>query len=260
MANGIHRVTVKRGLDPREFGLVAFGGAGPMHAAELALELQLADVIVPPSPGATSALGLLFADARHDFMRSFIVAQDELDCARAERLFAEMEAEAETLLRSEGFEPDRISLERMIDMRYIGQVRALSIPVPSTPFTADVLSEAGAQFHRDYEVEYKYAIRELPIESKSLRVAATGSATKPAFAPEEPTGDADDALVGTFDVYFREAGGMTPTTFYDRERLAAGAAFSGPAVVEQYDATTVVPPDASADVDSLRNLIIRVRP
>ena len=258
MANGIHRVTVKRGLDPREFALVAFGGAGPMHAAELARELQIGEVIVPPSPGATSALGLLFADARHDFLRSLIAPEDALDCAEAERLFNEMETEALALLRSEGFGDDRITLERMIDFRYIGQVRALSIPVPSAAFTQKTLSDAAGQFHRDYEVEYKYAVPDLPIASKSLRVAATGSAQKPAFAAEEPTGRAEDALIGEFETYFRDAGGVTTTPFYDRARLEPGATFAGPAILEQYDATTVVPPDTSVEVDQFRNVIMRV--
>ena len=260
MANGIHRVTVKRGLDPREFGLVAFGGAGPMHAAELARELQIAEVIVPPNPGATSALGLLFADARHDFLRSLISPERELDCAEADRLFAEMELEARSLLRSEGFDEGQIALERQIDLRYVGQVRALSIPVPSATFTQALLSEAAAQFHRDYEVEYKYAVPDLPIESKSLRLAATGTAAKPELAAEALTGKADDALIGKLDAYFREAGGMTPTPLYDRSRLAPGASLSGPAIVEQYDSTTVVPPGAAVEVDPFRNLIISVTP
>ncbi|MEZ5101718.1 MAG: hydantoinase/oxoprolinase family protein [Thermoleophilia bacterium] len=258
MANGVRAVTVQHGLDPREFSLLAFGGAGPMHAVDIARELRIPEVIVPQSPGATSALGLLFADARHDFLRSSIRKQDEIDCPELEAQFAELEAQARQLLADEGFTPDAIVLQRLLDLRYVGQVRALSIPLDAGPFDSAGLEDAVARFHQDYEAEFKYAVPDLPVESKSLRVVATGVTAKPSFLAAAETGDADDALVGTFDAYFREAGGLVPTRFYDRARLAPGATFAGPAIVEQYDSTTVVPPGATVRVDPFRNLLIEV--
>src|SRR5262249_22312746 len=143
MANAIRRMTVHKGLDPREFSLIGFGGAGPMHAVELARELQMSEVIVPLSPGATSALGLLFADARHDLVRSLIVSEGELDAVEVERLYAEMEEQARALLREEGFADDAIRLERQIDLRYVSQVRTLTIPLPRGRAFADAVT----QFH-----------------------------------------------------------------------------------------------------------------
>ena len=182
MANGIRRVTVQRGLDPRDFTLLAFGGAGPMVAIEIAREVGMTEVLVPVSPGATSALGLLFADARHDLMRSMIAPADALQVDSVGARFFEMEQEARDLLAAEGFSGDGIRLERLIDLRYIGQVRALGVPLPAGEIRDADISAAVASFHEAYEREFKYAVPDLPVESKALRVVAIGVTDKPTLA------------------------------------------------------------------------------
>jgi len=257
MVNAIRGVTVHRGLDPREFSLIGFGGAGPMHTVALAKELEIPEVIIPLNPGATSALGLLFADARHDFVRSVIEPMDKLNADELEAHFAEMEDKARSLLLAEGYDEDAIQLERQIELRYISQVRSLPLTLGHGPITPTDLEALTSKFHDAYEREYKYAIREFPVESKGLRVVAIGTTTKPEFRRDPRTGAAEEALLATQKVYFEEADGLTPTAFYDRARLLPGAIFTGPAIVEQFDSTTVVPPGSEVEVDELLNLIIR---
>jgi N-methylhydantoinase A len=259
MAHGIRRMTIKRGLDPREFALIAFGGAGPMHAAEIARELQIPEVLIPPHPGATSALGLVSADARHDVLRSHIAPTTDADTDTMERLFTEMEDEARALLRAEGFADEDMRIERLVDLRYVGQVRALTLPAGDGPATAQTLAALTDRFHDAYEQEFKYAVRNLPVETRSVRISAIGPTAEAEFAGAEAAGDEDatPAVVGTQDVVFAETG-TVPTPFYDRALLRPGMRFAGPAIVEQYDATTIVPPRTEVEVDRQLNLVLRI--
>jgi N-methylhydantoinase A len=258
MANGIRRVTIQRGLDPREFSLVAFGGAGPMHAVELARSLQIPEVIVPPMPGATSAMGLLFADVRHDLVSSCIAHQDYVDEVRMAGVVAGMGAQAVELLTSQGFERDAMQIERLIDVRYQGQVRVITLPWHSETFTRADWDAAIEEFHASYEAEFGYAVRDLPVELIAVRVAATGVTPKPAVWEDSVTARADEARVGSHIGYFGGSEEPIDVALYDRARLHAGATLSGPALIEQFDSTTVVPPDARVEVDRFRNLVITV--
>ena len=253
MANGIRRMTVKRGLDPREFSLVAFGGAGPLHAAEIALLLQMPEVVVPPHPGATSALGLLTVDSQHDYSQSYIVEFGAVDVDEVERLYRELEARAHERLEAEGFDPSKRVLRREIDVRYVGQVRWLTLPVGGR-FDDEELSTIAKAFHELYEREYKYAVPDLPIETRSLRVAAAGMSTKPDLGFDEVL-EPGDPVVATAPVRWR--GSAVDTPFYRRPRLPVGFTADGPAIVEQYDSTTIVPPGMSFSVDHIGNLRIR---
>lgn len=259
MAHGIRRMTIQKGLDPREFALVAFGGGGPMFAAEIAETLEIPEVIVPAHPGTTSALGLLAVDTRHDLVRSFTRSYADIDPAEVERLFSEMEAEARELLDGEGFASEVVALERVIDVRYVGQDRALSLVLAADVFD-DAAKELHAQrFHEDYEQEFKYSVPDLPIEAKALRLTAVGTTLK----PELPTfplvgGDAADAVTGEQPVWF--AGEWHPTNFYDRDGLVPGMTFAGPAIIEQYDSTTIVPPGTTVTVDHVGNLLLTIFP
>jgi N-methylhydantoinase A len=257
MAHGIRRMTIQKGLDPREFSLVAFGGAGPMHAIEIAQVLEIPEVIVPAHPGTTSALGLLAVDTRHDLVHTFTQPYEEVDPAAVEAELTRMETEARDLLEAEGFEPATIMTERYVDVRYVGQIRALTLAVGAEEFDGDAKEALAERFHTEYEEEFKYAVPELPIETKSLRVSAIGLTSKPELvAGESVGGDAETAKVGEGEVRF---GGVDHTTpYYRRELLAAGTVFSGPAIVEQYDSTTIVPPDTSVEVDGIGNLIVTI--
>ncbi len=257
MANGIRRATIKRGLDPREFSLIAFGGAGPMHAAEIASELQVPEVVIPPHPGATSALGLVAVDARHDLLRSLIANQADLDPGAVDALFAELEDDGRELLAREGFAPEEMVLQRSLDVRYAGQVRALTLPIEAGEFDADALARMIDQFHDGYRAEFKFAVPELPIETRSVRVSAVGIAAKPNFDRAEAT-DRDGPAASTAEQEVAFAGSADRTAaVYDRATLTVGDRLDGPAIIEQYDSTTVVPPGALLEVDAALNLIIR---
>jgi len=255
MAHGIRRMTINRGLDPREFSLVAFGGAGPMHCAEIAQALEMPEVIVPAHPGTTSALGLLAVDTRHDLVQAYTHAFDAIDPADVDERLNALETEARNLLKAEGFEDDAIEVSRFVDIRYIGQIRALTLAADAKPFDADAQREVADRFHREYEKEFKYAVPDLPIETKALRVSAVGTTAKPELiAAEATTGTAEDAKVAERDVWFNGSAHSTP--FYAREKLTTGVQFDGPAIIEQYDSTTVVPPGAHVAVDGVGNLIV----
>jgi len=259
MAHGIRRMTIQKGHDPREFALVAFGGAGPMHAAEVARSLEIPEVIVPAHPGATSAMGLLAVDTRHDLVRSFTHDFAAVDPAAVEAHFVAMEQEAGVLLAAEGFAEADVQLQRIIDVRYVGQDRALSLDLASDPFSAEALDAINGQFHDMYEREFKYSVPELPIETKSLRLSAVGVTTK-AELPVLEVGDADasGAVVAETDVWFE--GAWHPTRYYARELLKPGMTFEGPAIVEQYDSTTIVPPASTVRVDHVGNLMLTLSP
>jgi N-methylhydantoinase A len=256
MANAIRKQTIHRGLDPREFSLMAFGGAGPLFGVAIARELQMREVIIPVSPGATSAMGLLFADARHDLVRTYICPVSEFDFDRANSLYGEMEKAGRALLEEEGFNADSIEVTRILDLRYIAQVRTLPINIIDTALSRSTLASAVDQFHRDYEREYRYAIAGFPVESRSLRVVAVGRTRKPRLETDTRRGPASDALVHEAPVYFSESGGAVATRYYDRIRLFPGAVLEGPAIVEQFDSTTVLPPGCRLEMDAMRNLII----
>jgi N-methylhydantoinase A len=256
MANAIRKQTVHRGLDPRDFSLMAFGGAGPLFVVDVARELQMREAVVPANPGATSALGLLFADARHDFVRSMVSPADGFDVAVAEQHFRDMEAQAIATLEAEGFARDAIEIQRVIDLRYTAQVRAISVELPATDVDAAILADATAAFHTAYEREFRYALPAFPVESRSLRLIAIGKTPKPSFIADTRRGDAEAALTAVEDCYFGVAGGWVATRYYDRAKLLPGAAITGPAIIEQFDSTTVVPPGASLEVEPHGNFII----
>ena len=169
-----------------------------------------------------------------------------------------MEGQAAELLASEGFSVEQMRFDRFLDLRDVGQLRALGIPVSASAFTAETLAAAIKRFHSDYRFEFKYAVPELPVESKGLRLVATGVTIRPEFPADTRRGSSEEAVIGEARAFFRDAGGLVPTVFYDRKLLLPESTFEGPAIVEQYDSTTVVPPGAQVSVDEFRNLQIKV--
>jgi N-methylhydantoinase A len=238
----IRRVSVARGHDPRHFTLVAFGGAGPLHACEVAERLDIPRVLVPPTPGVLCALGLLVADVTLDFSRSVLGVSD--NARRA--LLDTMLAEARAALAREGFHDADMLITPEIDARYSGQAYELSIRYSDT---------IDADFHAAHERAYGHALRDRAVEAVNLRVHAVGQVEKPHFArmPEIPH-KGTSAIIGHKPTVC--ADGITPTTLYDRGRLRPGAAFAGAALVFQYDSTVFVPPGWSARVDGYGNLIL----
>mgnify|MGYP000554329361 CR=1 FL=1 len=256
MCNAVRLVSTSKGYDPRDFALVAFGGAGPLHAAHVAREMNIPNVIVPPYPGINSALGCLLVDVEHDLSRTFIADATNDVVDDMETAYAEMEGEIHDRLTGEGVDDDQIRIDHTVKMRYTGQWRSLEVPC-SRPI-AD-MEDIRAGFHREHEQTYAYSDENQQVEIYGLHVTGRGLVEKPAF-PEIDAGDAADARTGSRDAYFVEAGDFVETAIYDRASLGAGATFEGPAIVEQMDSTVVLPPSATAEVDSTGNIIITVYP
>ena len=260
MAGALHLISVQRGFDPREFTLVAFGGAGPVHAAALARALEIPEVVIPMSPGVTSALGLLLTDLKHEYSRTYIEAMARVDWVHMNRTYQEFEAHAAAVLREEGVTPDRVVFQRAVDMRFAGQSYELTVPVGPVP--GGTLGPANAAalvraFCDEHERAYGFAARSEPTEVVNLRLRALGTVARPRMREVGAgTSDARAARKGTRPVYFAE-GGWTETPLYDRYALTEGHQIAGPAIVEELDSTTVIPPGYAARVDRYGNLILR---
>ena len=258
-ADVIREVTIARGRDPRDFSLVAFGGAGPMEAAYTIAELNMSQAVIPPVPGNFSALGLLSTDIIHDAVRTSMSLTQQADLDRTNVLFDEMEAELTHTLQQQGISREALSLVRSFDMRYKGQFHIINVAVPPGKVTVATLQEGEEAFHAEHQRLYTYASRGDPTEIVNLRVRGMGQVSRPRLRRLE-TGEAEVAYKGARPVYFREAGGFLDTQVYDRERLGAGSALEGPAIIEERTSTTLVPKDFNAKVDDYGNIILRRSP
>jgi N-methylhydantoinase A len=245
MVNALHLISVQRGYDPRDFLLVGFGGAGPVHANALARDAEIPTVLIPPSPGIFSATGLLTTDLKRDAAQTVVQRLDSLDPAEAESVFAALEAAGAEEMRREGVAEDAIEFERRLDLRYVGQSYELTVPAGG---------DLAQRFHAEHDRVYGFSAESEPIECVSLRLTTIGRIAKPpprALA----RGGAPEAKARR-EVYFAEAGGYVECPIYDRYALGAGAHLAGPAVVEEFDSTTVVHPGYGLLVDGYGNLLI----
>ncbi|MEW6301515.1 MAG: hydantoinase/oxoprolinase family protein, partial [Thermodesulfobacteriota bacterium] len=231
------------------------GGAGPLHAVDLAREVHIPTVIVPPYPGALSAMGCLLVDIRHDLTKTVATAVSHESLRQLEAEFQAMEAELFDQLRRENVREHDIELLRYLDMRYLGQWRSLTVPYPRPGGDPAHLLSA---FHREHEREFAYSQPDLPVEIFGLRVTAVGKIPKPQPPVYETRPGAAAPRKGVRPVYFAGAGGFVETPVFDRWALPAGLTMHGPAIVEQLDSTTVIPPGVRVEVDAYLNIIIRV--
>lgn len=252
MARAIRSRTIEKGHDPRDFALVAFGGAGPLHAAEVADLLGVPEVLVPPFPGITSANGLLTSDLKYDLMRTVFMVEGAVDAERVSRELDELEATLRGWLHADGVDDADIEVQRALDCRYVGQGYELRVPLAPGPFAEAAL----ARFHELHAREYGKAHGD-PIEIVNARVTATGRRPTVDRLPV-PSGELADALVATQTVRFPGPDGLIAheAPFYERPRLPVGRAVAGPAIVLHADTTTVVPPGWSAVADDAGNLIL----
>ena len=256
MADAIRLATLRKGLDPRDFVLLAFGGAGPLHAARLAKELGIPKAIAPLTPGLTSALGCLLADIRHDMGISvFFNDATVVDIDVLRQHFGEFEKQLLERLNRENIPPDRQRLERTLDMCYTGQWRVLPIRVDGD-LTREALAEAVESYHQLHEREHTFALRDRKVEIHGVNVTAVGITNKPAFEPVKEKGTAAQAHIGARGVFWRETGDWTETNLYAREKLLPGANIEGPAIIEQLDSTILIPPDMTAIIDEQLNIVI----
>ena len=257
MTNALRVMTVQRGYDPRDLVMVAFGGAGPLHANRLCEEMNIGLLIVPPSPGTASALGLLVTDLKHEFSRTRIMQEGEEDIDEINRLFAAMEAEGRAVLQREGLEDASITFVRQVEMRYAGQSHELAVDFPEGVATADTLAALRGRFHTGHDRSYGHGYPDQPTELVNLRLSALGNIRKPKLREiASQSGPASDARKSVRQVHFDAAGGFVETPVYDRARLGAGHRFDGPAIVEEMDSTTLVLPDHTVEVDRYANLLI----
>lgn len=254
MADAVRLVSIRRGYDPRDFALLAFGGAGALHGADVARELGIPSVVVPPSPGVTSAIGCLLVDIRHDLAQMYTGLIDDADEDAIEEAFIGLETEASARLRHEGVSEENGLLQRQISMRYLGQWRSLQVPIGSGP---GALEEALRTFHEEYEREFSFRQEETQVEIYQLHLAAVGKIPKPSFRPAVSVDQAPGEPAERRPVYFADEGWLD-TPVYQREALAAGTRFAGPAIINQLDSTTVVPPATTAEIDEWLNIRIHL--
>lgn len=259
MERALRVVSVERGHDPRDFGLVAFGGAGPLHAPRLAAALDVPRVIVPRAAGVLSALGLLISDVGYEYSASHVRDWADVNADDLEATFAEFETRGRRRLRDEGFDDDALQFDRALDMRYRGQSFDLHVPVPS-PIDPDSLAAIARQFHEHHAQRYGHAAPDEPLELVTIRLRARGVVDPPALqrsSAVEAT-SVSEAVRERRSVVF--AGRPHDTPIYDRRRLPNGGSFDGPAVVEGPESTVVVQPGQRVDIDDYGNLVVEVDP
>jgi N-methylhydantoinase A len=254
MAAAIKEVSVLRGIDPRDFALLSYGGAGPLQAAAIADELGMRTVVVPPMPGNFSAFGLLVADVRRDFVRTRVSTVDLLSPADIRAMLAGLLEDGERELATAGFPPARRRFAATLDMRYSGQSFELSVPVD---LDLDDLAKIVKAFETVYEIRYG-GTTTAPVEIVSYRVAAWGLSDKPVLPPVDAEGRTiATATVGTRPVIFDGTTHSVP--LIDRERMPPGVAVAGPAVIEEAGSSTIVPPGWSIELDRIGCLVLRRR-
>jgi N-methylhydantoinase A len=261
MANAIRSRTVEKGLDPRDFVLVAMGGAGPLHGAEVARMLGIPEVLVPRFPGIASAMGLMTTDPRYDTSRTVFGRSDRLDYGLLDAGFTGMQAELTAQLRADGIDPATASFQRGADLRYLGQGYELRIAVPDGPLKIGSVDRLLADFHAAHGTEYGHSFPGQPVEIVNLRLTATAAAAKLQGVPSPSSGSLAAALVNRAPCMFRSADGLRSldTPRYERDHLPLEEPIAGPAIILQADSTTVVPPDARVSALWDGNLIIRLQ-
>jgi N-methylhydantoinase A len=255
MQEAIKAISTMRGHDLRDFMLLAFGGAGPVHAGRIARDLGMAGVIVPLYPGVFSAIGLLMSDVKHDYIRSQLTPLSEATCEAVKGMFEHLAGQAFEELRGDGFASDRIRIERALDMRYAGQGYEIAVPCPTEPIGSADLKQLRVGFDQQHRSMFGHMAPEEPVEIVSYRVRGIGLVPPVAMPKFERAG-------GTLADARRELrharfdGEDLDCPVYQRERLDVGLEFAGPAILDQFDCTTVICPGQTARVDEWKNLIV----
>ncbi|MPZ68566.1 MAG: hydantoinase/oxoprolinase family protein [Actinobacteria bacterium] len=258
MINAIRLVSVEQGYDPRDFALVSFGGAGALHAGDLASELGIPTVVFPRFPGLASAFGMLHVDLKHDLIRPLFMRESQISAAQINEVLADLENEALTLLAREGIDKSDVSLQRLFDLKYFPQSSYLTLPGPEGELTDEDVHDLIRLYNETHEREFGYSMPpdKVEVEIGHVRLTAEGPIEKPQLR-ERPLEGAN-AVPRKRQVWFASAGDWVATDVYDRERLGSGTELQGPAVIEQFDSTCLIPPGASATVDPYENLLVRV--
>jgi N-methylhydantoinase A len=248
MAEVLKIVSIERGHDPRDFALAAFGGAGPLHAAALASELGIAEVICPPIPGAFSALGLIGTDLKRDYVQTLYVTAATADFAAVEAAFVALESKGAAMLDRAGVAPERRRFERSVDARYPRQSHELLVPFPPRAVDPAALAEIADAFHDRHLHTYGHDNRSEPVQIVSVRVTAIGT-MGPLVIRDTVAPPGTDAVKAKRQVWFHETG-MIDAAIYDRKRMPAGLKVVGPVVIESLESTILVPPGWQAKMNA----------
>jgi 5-oxoprolinase (ATP-hydrolysing)/N-methylhydantoinase A len=249
---------VEKGRDPRRYAMVGFGGAGPAHAARVARILGVREVIVPPASGAASALGFLLAPISFELVTSLPGVLDELDLSAVNALLADLEARGRALLTEAGVPAGEVIVTRRAEMRLLGQVHDITVPLPGEPLAPSTLDTVKAAFAREYQQLFTHLYTGTVIQAISWRVQCSGPAPSVSIDRQDGAAPGGAALKGRRRAYFGDAGGWMDTPVWDRYALEPGQAIAGPAIVEERESTTVIPPGDRVVVDPQRNLRIQV--
>lgn len=249
MERAIRRISVERGYDPRHFTLVPFGGAGPLHACELAEQLLIPQVLIPVTPGVLSALGLLAAAPSRDYAQTIMLPVTPANLEQLSTLFTPLATQAQADGQASGYREMQISYQ--VDMRYVGQAHELTVAAAAGEWDSLL-----ARFHEAHQQRYGYQQPDKPVEMVTLRLMAAAAITPPTLPRLDPaTEPAAAASLGQKQVWFNEQ--FWETTLYDRGQLRPGHTFTGPAILYQYDSTTVIPPGWGAEVDKFGNVLLQ---
>ena len=260
MANAIRARTVQKGIDPRDYVLVASGGAGPLHGAEVARMLDIPEVVIPPYPGINSAMGLLTTDLKYDAIQTAFLVSTAMDYARLNRGFADMEAQLRAQFETDGVDANKAQYNRYTDLHYVGQGYELRVTMPAGEITEAGLGQALEEFHRLHHGEYGHSFTNSPVEFVNIRVTGIGPVPKIGVPPAPAGGTRERALAKRDTTVFRLAEKLQEfdTAFYTRDELPLDEAIPGPAIILQTDSTTVVPPDCTVTANSAGTLLINV--
>lgn len=257
MVRAIRVVSVERGYDAREFTLMAFGGAGPLHACEVARELGITQVLLPPAPGTLCSLGLLMADTRFDLSRSSIMIANMENLPTLNAIFDELVEEGNTMLEHEGIAPEDRAYVYSLDCRYERQNYEITVEIPAGKITEQVLQTMIDTFHQEHERSYGYFDHSKNIQMVSYRVGAVGTIEKPHLPPQVIVENAQPPKpIEIRKVRFEGSTEYVDTSIYQRNDIPCGCTIQGPAIVEQMDSTSIIPPDWQAYNDEYLNLIV----
>lgn len=256
MLNALKLISVRKGYDPKDFTLLAFGGGGPMHAAELARDLGVKKVIIPMSPSVFAAWGMLMTDLRHDYIHTYIKMLNNLDLKEMNHKWMELELNSKEQFNKENVGDEKIVFSRFADLRYIGQEHTVKVPVPNDAWDNQAVEDIIIKFHKMHEQVYSFNLPDSEIEIVNVHLTSFGIVDKPSISKiKESEASISDAKIEERDVFFHQIGWHS-TSIYDRRKLAKGHEVNGPAIIEEQSASTVIMEGQKLSVDTFGNLII----
>lgn len=257
MLNALKLISIRRGYDPTEFTLVAYGGGGSMHAMALAKELGIKRVVIPLASPVFSAWGMIMSDLRHDYVSTYVKKTDQINFEEIHNMWSDMERRAKKQFASENILDTKIAFQRFLNMRYSGQEHSVAVPVPLNKWASFEMKDIIQTFHNLHEKQYSFTLNDVVTEIVGMHLTAVGEVNKPIITPEFKTGSPDDAIIEKRKVYF-EDDGWTLVPIYNRELIPTNVKLYGPLIVEEKAAVTVVYKDQFVYADEFSNLIIEM--